>query len=162
MWPAITWRCAVLHGARRPLSRLRPAESDGLARQPAAIRLMLVAASQASLLKHDLEERFPRMAEIPFDSERKRMTTVHQMGSARGRSLPELEPLYNLGTPRVAFTKGAVDSLLDICPRIWVGGRVEAITDEWPEHSGRQRADGPKRYAGPGHGPEAHEYSRVG
>ncbi|MFN7919987.1 MAG: cation-translocating P-type ATPase [Bryobacteraceae bacterium] len=59
-------------------------------------------AQRFGLLKPDLERLQPRIAELPFTSERKRMTTVHR------------EP----GGGVVAFTKGAVDALLDICPQL--------------------------------------------
>ena len=38
---------------------------------------LLVAAAQAGLFKEDLLAGSPRLAEAPFDSDRKRMTTVH-------------------------------------------------------------------------------------
>ncbi|MGW8224744.1 MAG: cation-translocating P-type ATPase, partial [Anaerolineales bacterium] len=38
---------------------------------------LVVAAARAGLVKEDLEYTFPRQAEVPFDSERKRMTTAH-------------------------------------------------------------------------------------
>ncbi len=38
---------------------------------------LVVAAAQLGMLKPDLEIRLPRFAELPFTSERKRMTTIH-------------------------------------------------------------------------------------
>ena len=54
------------------------------------------------------------MAELPFDSDRKLMTTVHR--------LPD-------GTIR-AFVKGAVDILLNRCTRIGEEGGSRPITEE--------------------------------
>jgi Ca2+-transporting ATPase len=38
---------------------------------------LVVAAAKAGLRKAELEARFPRIGEIPFTSESKRMTTLH-------------------------------------------------------------------------------------
>jgi P-type Ca2+ transporter type 2C len=58
--------------------------------------------------KKDFEEAFPRRAEIPFDSLRKRMTTIHSWGKGY-----------------ISFTKGATDVLL---------GHANAVyTSEGPE-----------------------------
>jgi Ca2+-transporting ATPase len=54
------------------------------------------AAAQAGFHKQPLEHRYPRAAELPFDSERKCMTTLHQ------------DPEGGL----IAFTKGATESLV--------------------------------------------------
>ena len=43
---------------------------------------LIVAAAKAGLWRSDLEQSYPRVAEVPFDSERKRMTTVHRVPSA--------------------------------------------------------------------------------
>jgi P-type Ca2+ transporter type 2C len=94
---------------------------------------LLVAASQAGLFKHDLDEMFPRVSEVPFDSERKRMTTVHDLGLSQALALPIMKPLVDLKAPLVAFTKGAVDGLLDICSKIWVDDQIAELTDEWRE-----------------------------
>ena len=40
---------------------------------------LVVAAVRAGLWKEELERALPRVAELPFDSDRKRMTTVHQL-----------------------------------------------------------------------------------
>ncbi|EOF91568.1 cation-translocating P-type ATPase [Enterococcus faecium] len=54
--------------------------------------------------KAELEEKYPRVNELPFDSERKMMTTVHQMGEKY-----------------ISITKGAFDVL---APR-FISGNVE-------------------------------------
>ncbi len=63
---------------------------------PTEIALSLTARDHL-LSKKELEIQYPRVAEIPFDSGRKRMTTIHRNGSSY-----------------VAFTKGAFDGLLEI------------------------------------------------
>ncbi|MCM1127580.1 MAG: cation-translocating P-type ATPase [Lachnospiraceae bacterium] len=58
------------------------------------------------LCKEALEKDFPRVDERAFDSERKRMTTVHRRG-----------------TERIAFCKGAADELIDRCVSVRMHGR---------------------------------------
>ena len=62
----------------------------------------------------------PRVDEVPFDSARKRMTTLHALPT-RPEDVPEqLRELFALDRieqpgGRVAFTKGALDELLPCC-----------------------------------------------
>ena len=63
---------------------------------------LIVAAEKAGLTSQ-LSRKYPRKLEIEFSSERKRMTTVHLVGGKE-----------------IAFTKGAVDVLLDHCGHISV------------------------------------------
>jgi Ca2+-transporting ATPase len=63
------------------------------------------------MLKGDLEKQFLRVAEIPFDSERKRMTTVNRM--------PD-------GNTRVNV-KGGLDEVLSVCSRIIINGEIRTI-----------------------------------
>jgi Ca2+-transporting ATPase len=92
---------------------------------------LLVATTQAGLLQADLQARFPRQAEFPFDSERKRMTTVHTLPS----SAPALAALLAaVTTPYVAFTKGAVDGMLALATHLWVDDHIEPLTPTWREH----------------------------
>ena len=65
-----------------------------------------------NVYKDELEKSFPRVAEIPFDSERKRMTTVNQMG--------ERETRVNV--------KGGLDEVLSVCDRIVILGEVRSIS----------------------------------
>jgi Ca2+-transporting ATPase len=91
---------------------------------------LLVAAGQANLMKEDLDRRLPRIAELPFDSERKRMTTVHAL--TEGVTLPSaLQALQQPGASHVAVTKGAVDGLLDITSKVWVEDHIEPISEIW-------------------------------
>jgi len=59
---------------------------------------LVVAAAKAGLNKPDLEKRFPRVYEIPFTSETKRMTTLHDMSDST-----------------IAYAKGAPEIVLDSC-----------------------------------------------
>jgi Ca2+-transporting ATPase len=94
---------------------------------------LLVAAAQAGLSRGALEESAPRVAELPFDSERKRMTTVHRLPADSATSTGPLRALDALGAEHVAFTKGAVDGLLDITSQIWVDDRPVPLGADWRE-----------------------------
>jgi Ca2+-transporting ATPase len=61
---------------------------------------LIVAAAKAGLEKADLDDRFPRVDEIPFTSESKRMTTFHRIDDAQ-----------------VAYAKGAPEVILAACSR---------------------------------------------
>ncbi|MBI5819069.1 MAG: cation-translocating P-type ATPase [Verrucomicrobia bacterium] len=50
----------------------------------------IVAAAKAGLNKADLDAQFPRVNEIPFTSETKRMTTLHAGGMACSKGAPEM------------------------------------------------------------------------
>jgi len=61
---------------------------------------LVVAAAKAGLRKPDLDKQFPRVNEIPFTSEAKRMTTLH-----------------TTPTGTVAYAKGAPEIILESCTR---------------------------------------------
>jgi Ca2+-transporting ATPase len=65
-----------------------------------------------SLNKDELELKYPRVAEIPFDSERKRMTTVNRFG----------EKKFHVNV------KGGLDEMLSVCTRIVVDGQIKPLT----------------------------------
>ena len=75
---------------------------------------LAVAALKAGMEKDRLEEGLPRIAEIPFSSERKRMSTVH--------TSPEGE--------RIAFVKGAPEVILDRCLYVYERGEVKELSQD--------------------------------
>ncbi len=91
---------------------------------------LLVAAAQAHVNLDGLQKGLPRVAEVPFDSDRKRMTTVHQLPPARDTLPRAVQPILT-DAPYLVFTKGAVDGLMDCCDRVWVNGRAEPLDDAW-------------------------------
>ncbi|MEV0389247.1 cation-transporting P-type ATPase [Nonomuraea sp. NPDC050643] len=60
---------------------------------------LLTAAAKLGLDRKDLHERFPRAAEHPFDSERKRMSTVHRLPGGHGRTICKGAPEALLHPP---------------------------------------------------------------
>jgi P-type Ca2+ transporter type 2C len=96
---------------------------------------LVVAAVRAGLWKSDLESALPRVAELPFDSDRKRMSTFHHHQGAQ--ELPEVlrdllaSPAFDEEEPYVMVTKGAVDGLLDISDRVWSDRKIVMMDDGW-------------------------------
>lgn len=80
---------------------------------PTEIALAVAAAAQG-LHKTELEAALPRVAELPFNSERKRMTTVHRVATDIPETLRASWPALPSGS-LVAFTKGALESVLRHC-----------------------------------------------
>lgn len=66
------------------------------------------------LNKDHMEATHKRVGEIPFDSERKRMTTLNNMA----------------GTALRANVKGGLDEVLGVCNKILVNGQVKPLTPE--------------------------------
>jgi Ca2+-transporting ATPase len=73
---------------------------------------LITSALKGGLDKVDLDSLYPRIGELPFDSERKRMTTVHEIDGKR-----------------YAYVKGAPDLLLEKCDRMWVDGEAAELND---------------------------------
>ncbi|MBI5951853.1 MAG: cation-translocating P-type ATPase [Chloroflexi bacterium] len=89
---------------------------------------LVVAAAKMGYWKSALDASFPRAAELPFDSERKRMTTVHNLERYDPTILSGLE----VGARRyIAFTKGSVDGLLDITSHVWVDEKPQPLDAAW-------------------------------
>ncbi|MGW8144396.1 MAG: cation-translocating P-type ATPase [Anaerolineales bacterium] len=99
---------------------------------------LVVAAARAGMVKDRLETTFPRESEVPFDSVRKRMTTAHKFPSLHDEISPEFKRIWDwsgfIGEfSYVIFSKGAVDSLVPICDRVWVDDHTEPLNEHWIE-----------------------------
>ncbi len=82
---------------------------------------LLVAAAEAGEDLEKLRRNCPRAGEIPFTSERKRMSTLHHCSGDGARLF---------GSSRVLLVKGAADSLLERATREMVAGRARPLTPE--------------------------------
>jgi Ca2+-transporting ATPase len=87
---------------------------------------LVVAAAKAGLWRDEVEQRLPRVNEIPFDSERKRMTTIH---SRDGTGFEE-----SGGPEHIAYVKGAPDVMLPLCETIQEDGVAVPLTPGRREH----------------------------
>jgi Ca2+-transporting ATPase len=76
---------------------------------------LIVAARKAGLSAEALGSRFERVGEVPFSSERKLMSTVHEDADKPERL--------------IVFTKGAPDVLVTRCSHELVGGEARTLTD---------------------------------
>lgn len=93
---------------------------------------LVVAAARSGILKPEIEQLLPRVAEVPFTSERKRMTTIHRYPAARGLLPAGLQiACQENSSPFIAFTKGAVDVLLGLSESVWLNGRRESLDGPW-------------------------------
>ncbi|MBT4865035.1 MAG: cation-translocating P-type ATPase [Planctomycetaceae bacterium] len=98
---------------------------------------LVVAAARLGLGKPDLEKRFPRVDEVPFDSDRKRMTTLHgiQSDSDGDENAPHERHVLAVfshlnGAESVAFMKGAVDAVLNACRFVWMDDESKPLDDD--------------------------------
>jgi Ca2+-transporting ATPase len=87
---------------------------------------LVTAAAKMGYWKSSLDTSFPRVAELPFDSERKRMTTVHDLRQYNPDLLAGLDVSHHR---YIAFTKGSVDGLIDLSNQVWVNGKAEAMDE---------------------------------
>jgi Ca2+-transporting ATPase len=106
---------------------------------------LATAAARLGLHKLELERQFPRVAEVPFDSDRTRMTTIHWVGNGRqgagyrlqktGDKISLLDPPYPLPDSSLpsylAFTKGSVANLLAVCTQVWTPEGVVPLDVTW-------------------------------
>ncbi|MCI1902702.1 MAG: cation-transporting P-type ATPase [Enterococcaceae bacterium] len=74
---------------------------------------ILILAMKAGFSYKEEAKKYPRLKELPFDSNRKRMTTIHQAG-----------------TGRVAFTKGGINEVLSCCTTYEKGGKQLPLSEE--------------------------------
>ncbi|MCH8003735.1 MAG: cation-translocating P-type ATPase [Nanoarchaeota archaeon] len=74
---------------------------------------LLVSAAKAGINRDLLQKKYSRKDEIPFTSERKIMTTMH-----------------NINDSNVAYVKGAPEVVLKLCNSIYENGRIKKLTEK--------------------------------
>jgi Ca2+-transporting ATPase len=74
---------------------------------------LVVTAAKADLWQEKLQSQFPRIHEIPFSSETKRMTTMHQTPQGK-----------------IAYSKGAPEVILNSCSHIYRNGQERKLDDD--------------------------------
>jgi Ca2+-transporting ATPase len=75
---------------------------------------LIVAAAKAGFEQNELESQYPRKNEVPFTSERKRMTTVHSTSEGE----------------QVAYMKGAPEIVLERCTHILKNGEAKKLSSK--------------------------------
>jgi len=109
------------------LSNDAGADGTGSVRGDPTEVAIFVAAADAGFERLEVEKDYPRVAEIPFDSDRKCMTTLHR------------DPAGGF----VSFTKGAIEVIVEESRQMLTSsGSREVQPDELAKVSERMAADG--------------------
>lgn len=74
-----------------------------------------------NFIKSELEKEYPRIKELPLDSVRKRMTTIHSLPTSANEN-------------SIVLTKGAPELVLDLCKYIDKDGNIEILDNETKEN----------------------------
>lgn len=94
-------------------SDAEPDESGNAVGEPTECALVNFA-TKSGILKPEVSVKQPRIGEVPFDSMRKMMTTVHKTSDGK----------------IIQYTKGAPDELLRRCTKIITENGIEPLTDK--------------------------------
>ena len=87
--------------------------NDMIIGDPTEGALLLLGRDYFKINQEDLERKYERLFEQPFDSDRKRMTTVHHIDGII-----------------TAYVKGALDDLLELCDTVLTSSGIRPITNE--------------------------------
>lgn len=95
---------------------------------------LVYVAKKVDMGKDEYTEIFPRINEIPFESERKMMSTVHdilfEQLDKKNTRIHKYLKLLDIDH-NVAFTKGAVDQLIKNCNHVLDGDEIFELDDQW-------------------------------
>lgn len=93
--------------------KLLPDGGHELSGDPTETAIVEIAL-KLGMNKNEMEKQFPRVQEVPFDSERKRMATINRMEDGQLR----------------VNVKGGLDEVLNVTTQVLMHGKVRPITDE--------------------------------
>ena len=79
---------------------------------------LLALGGKAGFTKAEIDQMMPRVGELPFDSDRKRMSVIVNNPTTDADLFPQ-----------IIYTKGSIESVLERCDRILVEETVEVIDD---------------------------------
>jgi len=133
----------------------KPDKDGNIIGDPTEVALFSIAKDNG-FDKSALEESFQRVEEIPFDSERKCMTTFHKIHDAGFRQHPPQSPLDKGGIKGgylascimhrasfVSFTKGAIEAIMDKADDILTSEGLKPVNkDEMHLVNEKMAADG--------------------
>jgi Ca2+-transporting ATPase len=92
-----------------------------------------VAALKGGLDYEVEERRMPRLRELPFDSRRKRMSTIHRLNGKVGHPAAphnrQTEAIQPLDVQKIAFVKGAPKEVLDLSTSIRINGELHPLDE---------------------------------
>ena len=88
------------------------ADESGNIGDPTEVALVEMG-NKLNIFKQDVNKKYPRINELPFDSDRKMMSTQHDYGNKK-----------------VSYTKGAIDIILKRCTKIYDDGKIRDITKD--------------------------------
>ena len=114
---------ALWVGALNNDARLEKVESEGsestyrIAGDPTE-GAIIVAAAKAGAQPRDLHKDYPREEEVPFDSIRKRMITIHSLENPHAADLSPFNE-KNKRQHYIITVKGAPDMVLELCKSTW-------------------------------------------
>ncbi|MDB9375678.1 cation-translocating P-type ATPase [Nodularia sphaerocarpa] len=96
---------------------------------------LVTVAGKAGIEKDQWNSKLPRIAEFPFDSERKRMSVICQVeevatGEASLRAVDPVIASFIQSQPYLMFTKGSPELTLARCTQIHLGNNFVPFTDE--------------------------------
>jgi len=90
---------------------------------------LVVAAAKAGAIHIDIKEAYPRENEVPFDSERKRMITIHDVRAPRSEDPSPFTDEKHKSWDVIAV-KGAPDVVLELCTQYQGMDDTPRILDE--------------------------------
>jgi Ca2+-transporting ATPase len=91
---------------------------------------LLAVAGKAGLEKSKKDRWLPRVAEFPFDSDRKRMSVLVDTSGHRHESVGTLALYDPEHLPYFMFTKGSPELTLERCTHLEVGNHIEPLSQE--------------------------------